>query len=130
MENIIVEYINSAITLEGDVNIKFFGRSLYYEDVEKHLKKMFRLNEYIIEGYLIVSILQKNPDFMYHHWRWKEKPPEPEWVIHGPWGRFVGGIDPANVNDDFINAMIYALRDDAIVEIVHPNPAERRNLGR
>lgn len=128
MEDLIIEYINDHLTisLNGDIEIMFNGKFMYYEDVETHLMKLFNLNKYEVEGYLVYLILQMNPDFYYSHWRFKEKPPEPEWVIQGEFGRFVGGMDMAN--DDGVNAIvmaIYAMRENGVAELVHP----ARDLG-
>jgi hypothetical protein len=127
MEEVIVDYINSHLILEGEINVKFCGRDMYYEDVEAHLMKVFNISKWTAEGYLVYCIFELNPDFYFMFWRNREKPPEPEWVVHGPNGRLVGGVDPAH--DDAIDAMsvmLYRIWENGIVEIVNP----ARDLGR
>lgn len=125
-------------TIEGDVTV-FVGpssnnRRAYFERMRENLIKIFNIDKYTAEGYIITFILDINPDFGYVHFRAHEAPKPlgmPEGRIfymdfvygdvdnHGD--RIVAGVDPAN--DDMIDAMMYAIRQDAYGELDHPAEA-------
>ena len=119
MEELIIDYINSGLTLEGDFKVMFFGKSMYFEDVQTHLVKVFNVTECIIDSYLIDCIFNNNLDFNYNHWRYLEKPPEPKFDINADFGRYIGGMDMAHGDAiDVMSIIPIRILENVNIEIV------------
>lgn len=84
MEKIITDYISSTFSVmddctisiirEYDRNTWYTDNRIYYKELSGHLHKMFRLDKYELDGYLLSWILDIDPDFYWTKYRLTTKP--------------------------------------------------------
>lgn len=118
MEYLIREYIKLTYTFTGNchmsVNEGASSSKTYHEWIINDLVKLFKIDSYTAETYLITHVLHNNINFGYSHFK-NIKPSElPEFglyyymdFVYDSDGdthadRFIGGIDPATGIDSTV----------------------------